>query len=79
MTDQALKSKTALVTGASNGISRAIAMRMARDGASVAVHGRDMPGANEVVETIKAAGGSTFTINAELGSTNEIQRAFPRP
>lgn len=64
----ALTGKTALVTGASRGIGRAIAERLGRDGARVAVHyGSSEAAAKETVAAIEAAGGEAFAIRAELG------------
>lgn len=63
-----LDGKTALVTGASRGIGRAIAERLGREGARVAVHyNGNEQAAKETVVAIEAAGGSAFAIKAELG------------
>ncbi|MGY1947812.1 SDR family oxidoreductase [Nocardia asiatica] len=64
----ALTGKTALVTGSSRGIGRAIAERLGRDGARVAVHyNGDEQAAKATVAAIEAAGGAAFAIRAELG------------
>ncbi|WP_407837278.1 SDR family oxidoreductase [Streptomyces sp. DSM 116496] len=63
-----LKGKTALVTGGSRGIGRAVAERLARDGALVAVaYGHNEAAAKETVGAIEAAGGRAFAVGAELG------------
>ncbi|MGI5411162.1 SDR family oxidoreductase [Streptomyces chartreusis] len=77
-----LTGRTALVTGASRGIGRAIAERLAHDGARVAVHyGSNEAAAKETVASIEAGGGSAFAIRTELGVPGDAEtlwQAFDR-
>lgn len=70
----ALAGKTALVTGGSRGIGRAIAEGLGRDGARVAVHYNvDAGAAAQTVTAIEALGGSAFSIRAELGVSGDAE------
>src|SRR5688572_4943157 len=76
---QPLANQTALVTGASRGIGRAIARRLAADGAHVLVHyGRSRDAADTLVAEIAAAGGSAEAVEADLatveGTTALVER-----
>ena len=69
--------KIALVTGASRGIGRAIALRLAREGASVVVGYRREAGAAEtVVREIAARGAGAIAVQADLASPEDVDRLF---
>jgi len=69
-----MTAKTALVTGASRGIGRGIATRLAADGVIVGVHyGFDKNAAQETVDAITAAGGRAFPVHAELGVPGDAE------
>ncbi|MFD0007582.1 SDR family NAD(P)-dependent oxidoreductase [Streptomyces sp. NPDC127178] len=72
-----LTGKIALVTGAGRGIGRAIAGRLAQDGALVGVHyGRSEAAALELVEEIRQNGGRAFALGAELGVPGDAGAVF---
>jgi NAD(P)-dependent dehydrogenase (short-subunit alcohol dehydrogenase family) len=72
-----LTNKTALVTGGSRGIGRAIALRLAADGARVAVHyGSNEAAAKETVSRIESAGGRAFAVQASFGAEGAVERLF---
>ena len=65
-----LSGQTALVTGATAGLGRAIALQLARHGAQVVVHGRDDARGGQVVQEIAEAGGAARFAGADLGATD---------
>lgn len=69
--------RTALVTGASRGIGRAVATRLAGEGALVIVHfGKDETGAAATVEEIRRDGGTAVAVRAELGVEGDVDTLF---
>lgn len=72
------KNKTALVTGGTSGIGRAICLRLAAEGARVAVLGRDVKEGKDVVKAIKAAGGEADFYRCDLAQQAQITRTMHR-
>ena len=67
-----MEKRIALVTGASKGIGRAIAIELARNGHNVAVnYNKDEAEANKVVEEIKKIGGDAFAVKADISKFDE--------
>jgi NAD(P)-dependent dehydrogenase (short-subunit alcohol dehydrogenase family) len=69
-----LRELRALVTGATSGIGRAIAVQLARMGAEVVVHGRDASRGSQVVGEIERAGGRARFVAANLSDPADLQR-----
>lgn len=65
---------TALVTGATAGIGRAVALQLAHEGAEIVVHGRDQDRGADVVAEIEKAGGTARFVQADLGDPADVER-----
>jgi NAD(P)-dependent dehydrogenase (short-subunit alcohol dehydrogenase family) len=74
MTTKTLTGQTALVTGATAGIGRAVALRLAGLGAEIVAHGRDAVRAKELIEEIGASGGRARFVEADLTDAADTLR-----
>jgi NAD(P)-dependent dehydrogenase (short-subunit alcohol dehydrogenase family) len=74
MVSARLKGKTALVTGGTSNIGRAIALAFAAEGAHVVVSGRSAERGAEVVDRIRAAGGRADFVAADLDGSRQASR-----
>src|SRR5688572_13755663 len=74
-----LQGKHALVTGSSRGIGRGIALKLAQQGAKVAVHYyQNEKAANETISKIRAAGGAGLVVQADVSKVEDVKRMFKK-
>jgi len=72
-----LSGKTALITGASKGIGKGIALELAREGADIAVnYHSDRAGAEAVADEVRAMGRRAMVVPGNVGSSEEVDRMF---
>lgn len=72
-----LSQKVALVTGATGGIGRGIALRLAREGAQVVCHYRSDPAAAQaLVHEIETSGGKAVALQADIGNVASVRSLF---
>jgi NAD(P)-dependent dehydrogenase (short-subunit alcohol dehydrogenase family) len=71
-----LANRTALVTGATSNIGRAVALAFAAQGAHVVVSGRNKERGDEVVERIRSAGGRADFVAVDLDGTAKVSNAL---
>jgi len=70
-----LMEKVALVTGASRGLGKAIALQLAKEGAQVVVnYAKSAEKAREVVDAIQSAGGNALTMQADVSHFEEVEK-----
>ena len=73
-----MSTRTALVTGAANGIGKAISLRLARDGMSVGVLDIDLEGCEKVVKEIESQGGKAIALEASVADRPAVQAAVDK-
>ncbi|MGB2827823.1 MAG: glucose 1-dehydrogenase [Dehalococcoidales bacterium] len=69
-----VKGWVAVVTGGASGIGRQTALRLAREGAKVALVDKNLEGANKVAEEIKALGGETLALETDITNLDEAHK-----
>jgi 2-hydroxycyclohexanecarboxyl-CoA dehydrogenase len=71
-----LRGKNALVTGGASGIGRSICLRLARDGADVAVFDLDLAGAEKVVEEITGLIRRAAALQGDVIDRDQVESAL---
>jgi NAD(P)-dependent dehydrogenase (short-subunit alcohol dehydrogenase family) len=70
------KDQVALVTGSSRGIGQGIALRLAREGMKVVIHGMDPQEVDQTTQALQALGVDALGVQADFSQESEIERLF---
>src|SRR2546423_314002 len=73
-----LSGKTAIVTGASQGLGRGIALALAREGCAVAMAARNEEKLQSVAESIEASGGTALAVPTDVGDEHQVSALFEK-
>jgi NAD(P)-dependent dehydrogenase (short-subunit alcohol dehydrogenase family) len=76
--DQSLQGKTVLITGASRGIGRQIALELGRRGCTVILHSRTISHTANLTSELQQKGTQAYQIDAELSDTAAVQSLYQR-
>ena len=72
--DLGLKGKVAIITGSTEGIGRAAALKFAKEGTKVAICSRDQAKVDATMAEIKKAGGEVFGMAADISKADDIEK-----
>ena len=73
-----LEGKVAVVTGGGRGIGRQVCLRLAREGAKIAIFDLEEDSSRKVVEEIESKGGEAFFIRVDVGELEQVDEAVKR-
>lgn len=73
-----LNGKVALVTGASRGIGRAVALKLAAEGADVVVTATSLERAQKTADEITAKGGKALAVKVDVSSSSDVEALFAK-
>ncbi|MDG6221372.1 MAG: SDR family oxidoreductase, partial [Candidatus Thermoplasmatota archaeon] len=76
--DLGIRGKNALVTASSKGIGKAVAMRLAEEGCSVAICARSRSSLDSAEKDLKAFGGKVLALEADITNPGDIEKMFSR-